>query len=122
MGEIRAIGGAPRHARSRPPQIARCPGGDGRPHREPAAAEGRDDDAGVARPRSRDFPAGRAPDQGHIARAFTDLPQQSLNVVRLRTEDDQQLRVIVDKGVVDRVGTRPFAGTLAGPHTEPAIR
>jgi hypothetical protein len=42
-------------------------------------------------------------------------------VVCLRTEDDQQLRIIVNKGVIDRTGTRPFLRTLTGPDPEPAI-
>lgn len=122
MREIVPVGEAPRHARSGPAQVLRRIGGDRRPGREPVTTEGGDDNAGIARARDRDLTRGRAPDQRHAFCPRPDLPQQGLQVMRLRAENHQEFRVAVQERVTGCPRSRPGLGSLGVPDPEPAIR
>ena len=112
MREIVPVGEAPRHARSGPAQVLRRIGGDRRPGREPVTTEGGDDNAGIARARDRDFTRGRAPDQRHAFCPRPDLPQQGLQVMRLRAENHQEFRVAVKERVTRSHRAPPRAPIL----------
>jgi len=104
------------------PQVPRRLGGDGGLDREAFAPECGDDDAGLARAGRRDLAGGRAADQRYGGCALPQLRQQGRQVVRLRAEDDQQLRVVTDERVVQRPRPGSRIEAVGGANRQPSSR